>query len=710
MEDTLQNPVPPADDSNALARKFRRRRLVVGLVALVLLVGALGLWLRPTPTLPPPVLDTDDSDIKVLLAVANPGYMGIGVCAECHAERAAEFKTTRHYVACTPASGVTAKGFAPGKGRFDSHIPGLHYEMMRSGTDFIATAVDARDGREKRVPYKIGLVYGSANKTDEMYFAWEGDRLFHLPVGWLTPHSCWGAGSDTIKVIDGGPSCLQCHNTWMAHKPETTNQYHRDFMLLGVTCERCHGPGKEHVEHHRKHPEDAAHGILHPGTLSRERLTDICAQCHANTRMTARPYTFRPGEPLETAYRIVKAKYREDETTTNQVQDLADSKCFQKGDMTCITCHSPHFPKRADKACIKCHTDAPCKDHPTQPEAVRDKCAACHMPRQIWMNSHFFWTKDEAYLPVGTRSEHRIAIYPEAKKAVLLGWLRTQADDKSKAEAERLEAELAAHWRKEGEKLSKAKRFKAAIGAYREALHVKADPKVREEMQEAIARQGELDDLFAQLRHTEGRVDKAVDVLTKILRIKPDDTQAHEELGNIYSGTDRPALAIPHLEAIAKHDPGNAAGLTRLAWMTHIEGRPQRAAELCSQADKVEPGHPGNHFVWGMALLEQRLWADAEKKLRHTLKSDPAHASANQALSMALRQQGQAKEAVLFAKRAVHFSDKQNPEPLLVLADAYAAAEQAADARKTLERALGLARLQGSPLEGEIRRRLEPRR
>src|SRR5262245_31174165 len=187
-------------------------------------------------------------------------------------------------------------------------------------------------------------------------------------------------------------------------------------MLLGATRERCHGPGQEHTAYPREHPKDEAHAILHPRTLSRERLIDVCAQCHGNTRLVGQAFSYRPGQPLESCYRTARAKYREDDTTTNQVQYLSESKCFQKSEMTCITCHDPHRPRSAHSGCMKCHTAASCTDQPRQPEAVRGDCVGCHMPQHIWMNSHFYMTKDDQYLPVAPRSEHRIAVYPEAKR------------------------------------------------------------------------------------------------------------------------------------------------------------------------------------------------------------------------------------------------------------------------------------------------------
>jgi tetratricopeptide (TPR) repeat protein len=702
----MLHPERPADGPAAKARLLQWLWALGGVVVLLLVAATVAIWFWAEQTQPESALD--DDDLEQLPAVANPGYLGIESCAECHARRVALVKTTRHYLACTPATGVAAPGFTAGRGRYDTRVPGLRFEMTRSGDDFLATAVQATKQGEQRVSYKIGLVYGSANKRDEMYFTWQDDHIHHLPVAWLYPQDRWGDARETLEVGNAPPSCLECHNTWMTHVPEKPMRYRRDEVLLGVTCERCHGPGREHVEYHRQHPKDEAHAILHPGTLSRDRLMDLCAQCHANTRMLRGLFSYRPGEPIEGCYRIVKARFREDDTTTNQVQYLSESKCFQKSKMTCITCHNPHRLTSAQTVCMKCHTAASCADHPRQPPGVRGDCIGCHMPRHIWMNSHYYTTTEDCYLPVAPRSEHRIAVYPQAKLAVVLAWLRKQRDAASRAEAERLTAQLAEHWLNEAEQFRRADRLKAAIGAYREALQVADNPKARQRMQQVIARQTELDDLFTQAADAERRApDKAIGLLTRLLELRPNEARAHGKLGAIYAMRGLRDEAIPHLRAVAKCEPNDSSGLTRLAWMANVEGRPQDASALCAEADKIEPGHPANQYVWGMALLKQQRLAEAEQKFRKALEIHAAHEGANEGLSEALRRQGQAKEAIHFARRAVQASNAKNVAALLTLAEAYIGAKHPLDARKTLERALAVAEKTNHPLVEGIRKRLQ---
>src|SRR5262249_3017000 len=203
------------------------------------------------------------------------------------------------------------------------------------------------------------------------------------------------------------PRCVECHNTWVAHVAGTLNQYQRETLILGVTCERCHGPGREHVAFHQAHPEaKTGEAIVHPGRLSRERQIDVCAQCHSNAiKYRAPAFSYRPGQPLDAAYKTLAPKYSEDDHVADQTYYLGQSKCFQKSDtLTCTTCHNPHRPKSpaataaVGAACLKCHQSADCGEQARLPTAVRGDCSGCHMPTSIKINVHFH-TEDDSYVP-----------------------------------------------------------------------------------------------------------------------------------------------------------------------------------------------------------------------------------------------------------------------------------------------------------------------
>jgi tetratricopeptide (TPR) repeat protein len=329
------------------------------------------------------------------------------------------------------------------------------------------------------------------------------------------------------------------------------------------------------------------------------------------------------------------------------------------------------------------------------------------MPQHLWMNSHFYMTKDEQYLPVAPRSEHRIGVYPQGRLNVILAWLRKQPDDRSRAEAERLSGQLTDYWLKEAEERRSAGRFMAAIGAFREALQVTPNPATRQRLQEVIIRQGELDDLNVKLANADRRNSaEVIRILTRILEIKPDDARAHSELGTVYALAGQRAEAIPHLQAVAKCDPGNASGVTRLAWLALIEARLEEALALCDQADRIAAGQPTTHVVRGMALAKQQRWPGAETEFRKALEGNPTDSEASRGLSEVLRPQGKVEEALRYARRAVRLSDSKDAEALKTLAEAQLAARHLPEARKTLEQALALVEASNPPQAQAIRSRL----
>jgi tetratricopeptide (TPR) repeat protein len=522
------------------------------------------------------------------------------------------------------------------------HEPGLRFEMTRTGNDFVATAIQARPRGEDRVSYKIDMVYGSGGTSDEMYFTWRDDQLFNLPIAWLYPFNIWGHAVSNDLLRPAASNCLECHNTWAAHIPGTANRYRRDDMILRVTCERCHGPAQEHVAYHREHQHDAARAILHPGTLERERLLEVCTQCHANLKQRGPAFAYRPGKPLASFYRMVETKQPEDDQVANQVQYLRQSKCFQKSEMTCITCHNPHRlqePAGIQQACLNCHKPESCLEAPRLPETVRGSCVACHMPPRIWMNVRYD-TTDDHYVPVLTRHDHRVAVHPEAKGEVLLAWRKTQNDAASRAEVSRLSSELTRHWLKEADQRQQNYRLLETIGAIREAIKVDRSTLNQERLQKAISRLAEFDRLL-MLGNTidKSRPNETIEVVSKILAIKPDYAPSRGDLGVSYLHLNNAQEAANQWRIAARYDPEDTFSRTHLAALAFSEGRWAEAAAIFEQADEIDPYNAEIHQGWGMALMKLDRWTDAEAHFRKALTIDPKRAGSEDSLLDAIHHQ-----------------------------------------------------------------------
>jgi tetratricopeptide (TPR) repeat protein len=631
------------------ANKSQRRTIVLALAGLIAIGSVIAVWQHSRRSNPKQIEDA--IPFASSTEVVNPGYVGPQACASCHAERVAEFQKTRHFVACTLASAARAPGLTAGGSVHLMHDPSLRFQLSHSGNDYVAKAIQTRPQGEDTASYRIDLVYGCGGISDEMYFTWQDDQLFNLPIAWLYPYNSWGHAVSNDLLRPAASNCLECHNTWATHIPGTLNSYRREDMILGVTCERCHGAARDHIAYHREHPHDAARAILHPGTLERERLMEVCTQCHANLKQRGPAFAYRPGEKLASFYRISQTLQPEDDQVANQVQYLRQSKCFQQSEMTCVTCHNPHRPQQPaaiQQACLKCHKPESCLEAPRLPQAVRGSCVACHMPPRIWMNVRYE-TTDDQFLPVLTRHDHRIAIHPEASQEVLLAWRKTQGDAASREEAKRLSSDLTRHWLKEADQRQQCFNLLGTIGALREAIKIDSSGSTRERLQKAIARLAEFERLL-MLGNTidKGRPTEMIEVMSKILAIKPDYAPSRGDLGMSYLHLGNIPEAVNQWTIAAQNDPEDTFSRTHLAALAFGEDRWVEAASMFETAAEIDPYNAEIQQNWGMAMMKQNRWSDAESHFRLALTIDPNHPGSKDSLQEAVQRQ---REEVESAKR-----------------------------------------------------------
>ncbi len=110
-------------------------------------------------------------------------------------------------------------------------------------------------------------------------------------------------------------SCMFCHNANPEIAADSDASGKEPLfpgkIPLGIDCQRCHGPGRDHVGAFKnKRPiEEARAAILNPAKLNPQRQLDVCLQCHLESSTQPLPatirrydrnaFSYRPGEPLE---------------------------------------------------------------------------------------------------------------------------------------------------------------------------------------------------------------------------------------------------------------------------------------------------------------------------------------------------------------------------------------------------------------------------
>ncbi len=384
-----------------------------GISCALLLLVAQALGGRPAPAL--------QTSSRTDPNPGRPEYAGDEACRACHVEKAARYLHTPHHLTSQVPSKESILGsFADGKNTLKTSNPNLSFRMDSRPDGFYQTTVWASPPGTPSRSEKIGIVIGSGT-VGQTYLYWKYNGLFQLPVSYWVDLGTWvnspGYRDGTAnfeRIVT--PRCLECHLTYAetVSGPALQNTYKPESLVMGISCERCHGPGRAHVEAMAR---KAAGSIVNPAKLSRDRQIEICAQCHGGRRIPVAPtFSFVPGEPLDKYFRQDQL----DPSVTvdvhgNQVGLLQRSRCYQSSaDMSCSTCHDVHQTQR-DAAefsnhCLKCHRPEACGEFAQGKEKIVGRCVDCHMPVQPsnLIISSSFGKKTKAMV-----RSHWIKVYPE---------------------------------------------------------------------------------------------------------------------------------------------------------------------------------------------------------------------------------------------------------------------------------------------------------
>ena len=359
---------------------------------------------------------------------ARADYAGDQACRSCHQDQAKTYFETAHHFATSWPSAQTVKGsFSTDANIMRTSNPYLHFRMTAGPDGYFQSAVEEPGpGKSFSRTERIDIVAGLPRKG-QSYLFWKGDLLFQLPVTYWTETDSW---VNSPSYPDGSPHfdkdiiprCLECHASYFEWMPPPVNRYRKNSLVLGIMCEKCHGPGQKHVVLHRQTPHlptGTPEAIVNPAKLDRDRQTDVCGLCHSGNGTPIAPsLSFLPGDDLRD-YIDIPYVSAEDAVDVhgNQVQLLRRSRCFQSTTtLTCTTCHNPHTTQRDaaafSSACLTCHQPKQCGEYPKLGDKISSNCVDCHMPVQ---ESQVLFSRTNGKLLHPKVRNHLIAIYPSAK-------------------------------------------------------------------------------------------------------------------------------------------------------------------------------------------------------------------------------------------------------------------------------------------------------
>jgi len=356
---------------------------------------------------------------------APRSYAGDEACRACHADIIERYYKTAHKLTSRSPSVESILGsFAEHENILQTSNPNLHFRMESKQEGFYETAVSTLPGGATEHTERIDIVIGSG-RVGQTYLYWKGDLLFQLPVSYWTDLATWvnspgyrdGAAKFERPVV---ARCLECHVTYaMPVSPlASSNQYNPDTLVLGISCERCHGPAREHVESMTRKTSGA--NIIRLAKLSRERQLEVCAQCHGGRRFPqTAAFSYLPGEPLDKYYsRDQPNPVATVDVHGNQVALLRMSRCYQSSTtFVCSSCHDVHQRQRDAAAfsarCLECHRPENCGEYGTLKEKIVSGCVDCHMPVQA---SNLIISNSNGKQTRAMVRSHWIKIYGDSKK------------------------------------------------------------------------------------------------------------------------------------------------------------------------------------------------------------------------------------------------------------------------------------------------------
>lgn len=322
------------------------------------------------------------------------------------------------------------------------YVRALEWQAFKRGTGPEPRPALAPPRVEKRITLTTGSHHMQAYWVAGKY----GNQQFSFPFTYLFEENRWVPRNDVFMLPSETPvlqqvwnqNCIGCHATAGQPQVDGSDYIPRTRVAeYGIACESCHGPGQEHIRAnssprrryalHRS--TDADPTIVNPARVSPHRSAEICGQCHAarynvkqadwlkdgfdywhRTDLTnARPLL--PGKDLlhltdlsdpaqASAHQSLSSYFWSDgmiRVSGREYSGLAETPCFQRGDMSCLSCHSMHQMtspddqlargKDGNHACYQCHSGfekqlARHTHHAA--ESSGSLCYNCHMPHTTY--------------------------------------------------------------------------------------------------------------------------------------------------------------------------------------------------------------------------------------------------------------------------------------------------------------------------------------
>ena len=388
--------------------------------------------------------------------VHEGGYVGSDVCLSCHPHQHATWRASYHRSMTQVATPQTV--LAPFDGT-ELGLEGVTWRVERRGDQFWVRGKEPGPNGSFVSEFERRIVMTTGSHNYQLYWMQSagGGGMQPFPLVYLLVDRVWIPRKSRFlsPPVERTPAetgrwsvhCIKCHAT--RGRPRAPDG-ETHVAELGISCEACHGPGARHARLNRNPlrrfrlyltgaPDPA---IVNPARLPHDRSTQVCGQCHGieifltpeeGEAWRREGSQFRPGDDLSNFQTTVAGRYESNRpevrryiddhaafklrnlfwpdgmlrVTGREYHGMLETPCYQRGEMSCLSCHSLHRPKddprplpawaddqlgpgmRGDGACLQCHPRyrdpealSAHSHHPV--DSTGSRCYNCHMSYTSW--------------------------------------------------------------------------------------------------------------------------------------------------------------------------------------------------------------------------------------------------------------------------------------------------------------------------------------
>jgi len=321
------------------------------------------------------------------------GFVGSDACRSCHTDVFDFWRESLHALAALPRDAHDLR--APFDGRLVAGASVAARPTMRWGgrtfrTDDGCIVPELVLGRSSVEQYLV-RASGGRVQAFPLAFGVEDRTWFDIAPEGPSPRD-WTHWTNPGATANS--QCIECHVTgYRKGYDEHRNEYASSWVELGVGCEACHGPGRDHVAVHQPPPLSRARSDPYVASRESLRRMEPCAPCHSLRVPIAEGYV--PGAPLEDFFDIElldgEAFFADGQIRAEAYEWTAfrASRMAAAG-VGCGDCHEPHRAKvrfAGNALCLHCHEPRlGTPDHPHHaPGSPGSECVACHMPEKVFV-------------------------------------------------------------------------------------------------------------------------------------------------------------------------------------------------------------------------------------------------------------------------------------------------------------------------------------